>query len=133
MSTHNICFGSEIRKIFLIMHSYLETSQKHSSPSGNLCNYAERLPVCLSVTSPSFEHDLFGQRRPQVKSPKIGQFKDSKWWGVWITRVAQVVRASDQCLKSCGVEQQNLSVCLPACLSVWLSVCHKPMLHLLKA
>ena len=30
LSTHNICFGSDIRKLFLIMHSYLKACKLNS-------------------------------------------------------------------------------------------------------
>ena len=89
------------------------------------------MPACLSVfmhvclsQALLLKHDLFRPRQPQVKTPQIGRFKDSKWWGVRTTRVDQVVRAPDQCFKSCKIEQQNISVCLPTCLSVCLSAYH---------
>ena len=92
------------------------------------------LPVCLLVCllqALRLKHNMFGQRRPQIKMPRTGKCKDRKWW-VWTTRVAQVVRSRvpDQCFKSCNVEQQNVSVCLHDCLYVFLSAC--PTIALLK-
>ena len=114
-----------------------------SCPSGCYISALSRLLhnspfACLSVYHSQalrLKHDLFGQRLSQVKIP-IGQFKDSKRWAVWTTWIVYVVRASDQCFKSCEVEQKNISVCLPPCLPVcffvYMSVCHKHTLPLLK-
>ena len=46
------------------------------------------LCVCLSQAL-RLKHDLFGQKRPQIKTPIIGKFKDIKCWGVWTTRIDQ--------------------------------------------
>ena len=89
--------------------------------------YLSCLTVCLSVSlclSQTYvalwpKLDLFRQRCPQVKTPRIVQYKESMWWWRFrITQVIQVISALDQCSEGFELEQQNLLSCLSVCLAV---------------
>ena len=77
----------------------------------------QNLPVTSPLLSTYFvqTETLKSKRRKLVNSKKVGG------GDFWITRVAQVVRAPDQCFESCELKAQNLSVSLPICLSASLS------------
>ena len=77
--------------------------------------------LCFHTKNASFKAWLDRTEMSPSQNACIDQFKESKWWGFWTNRVAQVVRAPDQCFQSCELEQQ----------SICLSVCHKPMFPML--